>query len=90
MEACNNLADVNRRRFLRQSFAYSALAAIGSLPRIASALQSDPTATDLLIVGDWGYDDDHAAQSGVAKGMRKYVQQHGIKPQALLMLGDNW
>jgi tartrate-resistant acid phosphatase type 5 len=42
------------------------------------------------MVGDWGYDDDHSPQSDVARGMRLYAQQHGIKHQALLMLGDNW
>jgi hypothetical protein len=42
------------------------------------------------MVGDWGYDDDHAGQSGVAAGMRQYAQKSGLKPQALLMLGDNW
>jgi tartrate-resistant acid phosphatase type 5 len=42
------------------------------------------------MVGDWGYDDDHTAQSGVTSGMLLYAKQHGLKPQALLMLGENW
>jgi hypothetical protein len=90
MEASNNFANASRRRFLQRSFAFSALASLGSLPGLASIVAADPGATELLIVGDWGYDDDHAAQSGVARGMRAYVQQHGIKAEALLMLGDNW
>jgi tartrate-resistant acid phosphatase type 5 len=81
---------ITRRRFLRQSFAFSALAALGSLSGMAAPLPSDPSAAELLMIGDWGYDDDHTAQSGVAVGMRQYVQQHGLKTQALLMLGDNW
>ena len=90
METFDNLANISRRRLLRQSFVFSALATLGSLPRIASALTTDETATDLLMVGDWGYDDDRAPQSDVARGMRLYAQEHRIKPQALLMLGDNW
>jgi hypothetical protein len=80
----------SRRRFLRQSFAFSALATLGSLPGMAAALSSDPTAADLLMVGDWGYDDDHAAQSKVAAAMRHYTQEGRLRTQALLMLGDNW
>ena len=41
------------------------------------------------MIGDWGYDDD-TAQSQVAIGMRRYAAENAIKPQALLMLGDNW
>jgi hypothetical protein len=41
------------------------------------------------MIGDWGYDDD-TAQSAVAAAMRQYTQQHTLRPQALLMLGDNW
>jgi tartrate-resistant acid phosphatase type 5 len=79
-----------RRRFLRQTFAYSALAALGSLPGMASPKDFDPSAADLLMIGDWGYDSHHEAQVGVAMGMRKYAESHHLKTQALLMLGDNW
>ena len=41
------------------------------------------------MLGDWGYDDP-AAQSQVASGLRAYVKQHVVHPQALLLLGDNW
>ncbi len=81
---------ITRRRFLRQSFAFSALATLGSIPGIAARLPSDPAASDLLMIGDWGYDDDHAAQSGVAAGMRRYVSHQSLNTQALLLLGDNW
>ena len=81
---------VSRRRFLRQSFTFSALAALGSLPNLAATLPSDPAAAELLILGDWGYDVDHAPQAAVAVGMRLHVRQRGFGPQALLMLGDNW
>jgi hypothetical protein len=81
---------LTRRRFLRQSIAFSAMAALGSLSGLGEHIPSDPGAAELLMVGDWGYDDDHAGQSGVAAAMRLYALQHGLKPQALLMLGDNW
>jgi len=81
---------IPRRRFLRQSFAFSALAVLGSSSSIAAALTSDPVAAELLMIGDWGYDDDRTAQSGVAAGMCQYVQQHRLRTRALLMLGDNW
>jgi tartrate-resistant acid phosphatase type 5 len=83
---------VTRRRFLKQSFAFSALAALGSLPRTASSLPSDPGApgaTDLLMIGDWGYE-NVKAQAVVAKAMREYAQRHALRVQALIFLGDNW
>lgn len=80
---------VSRRRFLRQSFAFSALATLGSLKGMASFLPSGPSAEEILMVGDWGYE-DYKAQSDVAASMRQYAQQHAIHPKALFMLGDNW
>jgi tartrate-resistant acid phosphatase type 5 len=82
---------IGRRRFLRQSFAFSALATLGSISGAAAPVPLSPDATDLLMIGDWGYDDEgHAGQAGVAAGMRHYVQQQGLRAEALLMLGDNW
>jgi tartrate-resistant acid phosphatase type 5 len=80
---------LNRRRFLRQSFAFSALASLGSLASVAGAVPSDPAAAQTLVLGDWGYDDPRA-QSQVAAGLRAYAKQHAVHPQALLLLGDNW
>jgi tartrate-resistant acid phosphatase type 5 len=90
LNSFNTPVIVNRRRFLRQTFAFSALAALGSVPSFAVPTTSDDTAAELLMLGDWGYDSNHGAQSGVAQGMRKYAQQHQLRTQALLMLGDNW
>jgi tartrate-resistant acid phosphatase type 5 len=78
---------VSRRRFLRQSFAFSALASLESFSGLA--VPSDPAAAQLLALGDWGYEDD-TAQSKVAAGLGAYSKQHSVHPQALLMLGDNW
>jgi hypothetical protein len=84
---------VSRRGFLRQSFAYSALAALASQSKLVNALAAAPTpmgAAELLMVGDWGYDSNLEGQTGVAAGMQKYAKKLGLSPQALLMLGDNW
>lgn len=81
---------INRRRFLRQTFAFSALAALGSAPGIAARQISDDSAAELLMVGDWGYDSHLTGQAGVAAGMRKYAEDLHLRAQALLMLGDNW
>jgi tartrate-resistant acid phosphatase type 5 len=83
-------ADLTRRRFLRQSFAFSALASLGSLAPLAHALAPDEAAAEILMVGDWGYDTDQRGQMAVASAMRKYAQQHSVHAQALFMLGDNW
>jgi len=81
----------NRRQFLRQSFAFSALASLGTLPSF-SASRPGATGKDtshLIMVGDWGYDNP-TAQISVSRAMGAYVQQHAFKTEALLMLGDNW
>jgi hypothetical protein len=79
---------LSRRRFLRQSFAFSALAGFGSLPALAAA-PSAAGARHILMVGDWGYEDS-TAQSRVAAAMQAYVLDPAISPSALFMLGDNW
>ena len=91
---------LTRRRFLRQSFAWSALATLPALPTFAAA-KSDPHAAHALILGDWGYVDklshddmapttSHEAQSQVARGMQHYARAADLRPDALLMLGDSW
>jgi tartrate-resistant acid phosphatase type 5 len=52
-------------------------------------MPSDRAAAELLVLGDWGYD-DQTAQVQVAAGLSAYTRQHSLRPQALLMLGDNW
>src|ERR1700742_4923519 len=79
----------SRRRFLRQRFAFSALSSLGSLSTLAEFVPSDNAAVELLVLGDWGYD-NQTAQSQVAAGLSAYAKQHSVRPQALLMLGDNW
>jgi tartrate-resistant acid phosphatase type 5 len=80
---------VTRRRFLRESFAFSALAALGSFSRDAGGLPTGPATLDILMIGDWGYT-TAIAQTAVAKALREYAQRHALHIQALLLLGDNW
>ena len=96
---------LSRRRFLRQSLSWSALAALPGVAAAGAPPSADPHAAHAIVVGDWGYQDKlsqadmtaqssagfaHVAQSQVAHGMRRYVQTSGIRPEALLMLGDSW
>ncbi|MGD0941666.1 MAG: metallophosphoesterase [Terracidiphilus sp.] len=90
MDSVASQSTASRRRFLQQSFAFSALAALGSLPSAAASLAPDPAVAELLMVGDWGYDKEHSPQSAVAMGMRQYAQRNRLQIKALLMLGDNW
>ncbi|MDR3741172.1 MAG: metallophosphoesterase [Terracidiphilus sp.] len=81
--------DITRRSFLRQSFAFSALAALGSGAGFAATSKVDPGGREILFIGDWGYE-DATAQAKVAAGMTAYARQHAIHPEAFLLLGDNW
>jgi tartrate-resistant acid phosphatase type 5 len=82
---------LSRRHFLRQSFAFSALAGLGSLPSLAYSKHESAGVggSHLLMVGDWGYE-NFDAQARVAKAMQGYVGERGFTTEALLMLGDNW
>lgn len=81
--------DPSRRGFLRQSFAFSALAAVGGRALHAAAPKPEPGGHELLMIGDWGYE-DATAQAQVAAGMTAYARQHAVSPEAFLLLGDNW
>jgi tartrate-resistant acid phosphatase type 5 len=65
------------------------LASLGSFPALAEFMPSDRSAAELLVLGDWGYD-DQTAQAQVAVGLSAYTRQYSLRPQAMLMLGDNW
>ncbi len=80
---------LDRRSFLKQSFAFSALASgFYALPALASAL--DASAHHLLLVGDWGWEEGIAGQAQTAAQMVKYASAPGLQPEALFMLGDSW
>ena len=82
----------NRRRFLRQSFAFSAAAALSPMSTFAmpSHHPARSNAAHLLMLGDWGRETKDRAQQLVAQGMIDYTKKQALTPRALLMLGDNW
>jgi hypothetical protein len=82
-------APISRRRFLRQSFAFSALSTLGTLPALSSPPARNTDAVNWLLLGDWGYE-RFQAQKAVAAAMQQYVRSHNLKTDALMMLGDNW
>jgi hypothetical protein len=78
---------ITRRRFLRQTIGFSAaVLASQAMPAFAAHPHGE---ADLLMIGDWG-NAHPAAQELVAAGMVKYTHAQRLRPQALLMLGDNW
>jgi hypothetical protein len=91
---------LSRRRFLRQTLTWSALAAMPAM-RSLGAESLDPAAAHALVIGDWGWSDKQGgdtsrngtgfqAQSMVARGMQRYVRSSRLRPEALLLLGDSW
>src|SRR5258708_37621895 len=82
---------LSRRRFLRQSFAFSALAGLGALPSLADPKHtgSSVSGSRLLMVGDWGYE-NFGAQTRVARAMQDYVKAGGFSTVGFVMLGDYW
>lgn len=79
----------SRRRLLRTAFCSSALLALNVQRGIVSAAE---IAADgdmhWLAIGDFG--SMEPAQTAVAKGMQKYVADLKLKPEGLLLLGDNF
>lgn len=80
----------SRRQFLRETFAFSALALLGGRSQGFSAPPLDTAGHHMLLVGDWGWDLDQILQTGVAHAMTEFVQTQQIRPEALVLLGDNF
>jgi hypothetical protein len=87
---------LNRRQFLRQTFAFSALAAasprllLADQPAISPKPAPDPNGQHMFMVGDWGTDKYLDQQIATANAMKGWVDQRHIHPGSLFMLGDNW
>jgi hypothetical protein len=80
-------AKLNRRRALKTLFCSSAALAMNV--RSQSALAAgDEAQAEFILLGDFG--SNQSPQFAVAEGMKKYVVDRGIKPEALLLLGDNF
>ena len=83
-----------RRRFLLQTAKFSALALLDSPLALADLLVSatppDPKSKHILMLGDWGTVTEPGQQIAVANAMKRWVSENSIRPDALLMLGDNF
>lgn len=83
-------APLSRRRLLKQSFAFSAALALSGRRRLVSADEIDATDRHLLMIGDWGDFKDIKPQTAVAQSMKLYAEGANIRPDAILLLGDNF
>lgn len=86
----NQAAPITRRRLLKQSFAFSAALAVGGRRRLLAANEINAADRHLMMIGDWGDFKDLKPQEAVAGGMKRYVQDANLKPDAMLLLGDNF
>jgi len=82
---------LSRRRFLQQSFFFSAAFTLGARGNLFSeAEETHLVDLNYLMIGDWGYDKTRVNQVAVAKGMQRYVETKRLKPDGLFFLGDNF
>lgn len=79
-----------RRRFLKQSFAFSAAALLGQGYRPLHAQEVVSKAFHALMIGDWGQEKDWKPQEAVARGMAAYASELNVTPASLFLLGDNF
>ncbi len=77
---------VSRRRLLKTVFCSSAALALNLRPQLLPAAEGGDL--HLLALGDFG--SMESPQSAVASGMQNYVKQLKIKPEWLVLLGDNF
>ena len=84
---------VSRRSFLRQTFAFSALAAlqpVAALAQASSFATPAPGAQHMFMIGDWGTDKYIDQQKAVSFSMRNWMGAQHVQPGAMFLLGDNW
>ncbi len=83
--------NLSRRRLLKQTFAFSAALSLRSRKSLLAAAEVSATDQHLMMFGDWGaVEKEMKPQQAVADGMKRYLQDAGIKPGAMLLLGDNF
>jgi hypothetical protein len=80
---------LSRRRMLQTLFCSSAMLAMNLSPRRLSAAEVGAKGDlNFIGIGDFGSGKDGQVQ--VASAMASYVRSLGVKPEALLLLGDNF
>lgn len=78
----------SRRRLLKTVFCSSAALGMNLRTDGASAAEAASDDQHWFALGDYG--SMAPAQSAVAEGMKAYVGKLGVKPQGLMLLGDNF
>ena len=81
------MSHMTRRRALKTLFCSSAALALNLRPRLASA-EVTKDAMHFLTIGDFGT--GAVDQQDVAKAMQAFVAKNSLKPEALLLIGDNF
>jgi hypothetical protein len=76
----------SRRRLLKTVFCSSAGLALNLRPHLLLAAEGDDL--HVLMIGDFG--SQQPSQAAVASGMKAYVERLKLKPELLLLLGDNF
>ena len=77
----------NRRRAIKTLFCSSAALALNLRPQSLSAA-AETGGLQLLAIGDFGT--GAADQKAVAKAMEAFALKRSLKPEAMLMIGDNF
>jgi 3',5'-cyclic AMP phosphodiesterase CpdA len=88
-----DFAQLSRRSFLRQTFAFSAMAALqpGSmLAQSGGFALPNAAAQHMFMIGDWGTDTELEQQKTVAASMGKWTDMTHARADAMFLLGDNW
>jgi len=84
-------SNISRRRMLKTLFCSSVAMQLNLAPEAAAQTRTKIGtlgALDLLAIGDFGSNDER--QQAVARGMARYTEGLGKKPDGLLLLGDNF
>jgi predicted MPP superfamily phosphohydrolase len=79
---------ITRRKALKTLFCSSALLALNLRPQTLSALGLADGELHFLTIGDYG--SQGKEQEAVSRAMQKYVADHTLKADGLLLLGDNF
>jgi len=79
---------ITRRSALKTLFCSSVALAMNLKPQLVSAAGFDSSDQHLLMIGDFG--SNSKEQASVARAMQKYVSDHSLKTEGLLLLGDNF
>jgi tartrate-resistant acid phosphatase type 5 len=88
-----DFANLSRRGFLRQTFAFSAMAALRPGALLAQAggfALPNAGAQHMFMIGDWGTDVEFDQQKTVAASMAKWMDGSHVRPGSMFLLGDNW